>query len=66
MSVCVCVCVWGGGGGGGVGVVGWGGGSEFSDSWGKRGEGGGKDGREFSFLTAWWMKLSFSLFVCLS
>ncbi len=34
---------------------GWG--SEFSDSWGKRGE-GGKDGREFSFLTAWWMKLS--------
>ncbi len=41
-------------------VVGWG--SEFSDSWGKRGE-GGKDGREFSFLTAWWMKLSFSLFV---
>ncbi len=23
---------------------------------------GGKDGREFSFLTAWWMKLSFSLF----
>ncbi len=25
--------------------------------------GGGKDGREFSFLTAWWMKLSFSLLV---
>ncbi len=24
---------------------------------------GGKDGREFSFLTAWWMKLSFSLLV---
>ncbi len=41
VSVCVCVCVcvcscgwWGG--------VGWG--SEFSDSWGKRGEGG--QGRE--------------------
>ncbi len=48
--VCVCVCVCGGGGGG----------SEFSGAWGKRGE-GGKDGREFSFLTAWWMKLSFSL-----
>ncbi len=48
-----CVFVW-------VVVVGWG--SEFSDAWGKRG-GGGKDGREFSFLTAWWMKLSFSLFV---
>ncbi len=45
---------------GGGGGVGWG--SEFSDSWGKRGE-GGKDGREFSFLTAWWMKLSFSLLV---
>ncbi len=59
MCVCVCVCVFGWvvGGGGGVG-------SEFSDSWGKRGEGGGgKDGREFSFLTAWWMKLSFSLLV---
>ncbi len=27
--------------------------SEFSVAWGKRGE-GGKDGREFSFLTAWW------------
>ncbi len=60
--VCVCVCVfrvvwwwWGWWGG-----VGWG-----SDSGcvGKRGEGGGKDGREFSFLTAWWMKLSFSLLV---
>ncbi len=47
------------GGGGGV----WGvGGSEFSGAWCKRGE-GGKDGREFSFLTAWWMKLSFSLLV---
>ncbi len=59
-SVCVCVCVW-------VGVVcGWwcgvwgAGGSEFSGAWCKRGE-GGQDGREFSFLTAWWMKLSFSL-----
>ncbi len=40
---------WGGRGGGelgGGGVV-----SEFSVAWGKRGE-GGKDGREFSFLTA--------------
>ncbi len=36
-----------------------GGGSEFRGAWGKGG-GGGKDGREFSFLTAWWMKLSFS------
>ncbi len=37
VSVCVCECVfvW-------VVVVGWG--SEFSDSWGKRGEGG--QGRE--------------------
>ncbi len=34
------------GAGGGVVV------SEFSVAWGKRGEGGGKDGREFSFLTA--------------
>ncbi len=51
VTVCVCVCVMGGG-------------SEFSGAWGKRGEGrGGKDGREFSFLTAWWMKLSFSLLV---
>ncbi len=36
------------------GVGSWGGGvvvSEFSVAWGKRGE-GGKDGREFSFLTA--------------
>ncbi len=33
--MCVCVFVW-------VVVVGWG--SEFSDSWGKRGEGG--QGRE--------------------
>ncbi len=39
------------------------GGSEFSGAWCKRGEGGGKDRREFSFLTAWWMKLSFSLLV---
>ncbi len=43
-SVCVCMCVCVGGGGGG-----WG--PEFSGAWGKRGE-GGKDGREFSFLTA--------------
>ncbi len=50
VTVCVCVCVWGGGGG-----------SEFSGAWGKRGEGG--QGQEFSFLTAWWMKLSFSLLV---
>ncbi len=35
VCVCVCVFVW-------VVVVGWG--SEFSDSWGKRGEGG--QGRE--------------------
>ncbi len=47
-------CKGGGGGGGGH----WGGGgggvvvSEFSVAWGKGGEGGGKDGREFSFLTA--------------
>ncbi len=53
-SVCVCVCV-------GV-VCGGRGGSEFSGAWCKRGE-GGKDGREFSFLKAWWMKLSFSLLV---
>ncbi len=36
------------------GVGSWGGRvvvSEFSVAWGKRGE-GGKDGREFSFLTA--------------
>ncbi len=36
--------MWGAGGGGVVV-------SEFSVAWGKRGE-GGKDGREFSFLTA--------------
>ncbi len=41
MCVCVCVCVFGWVGGWVV-VVGWG--SEFSDSWGKRGEGG--QGRE--------------------
>ncbi len=46
MCVCVCVCVVVV-----VVVVVWGGGSEFSGAWGKRGE-GGKDGREFSFLTA--------------
>ncbi len=41
--------VWGAGGGGGGGVVV----SEFSVAWVKEWEGGGgKDGREFSFLTA--------------
>ncbi len=60
VSVCVCVCVWcvcvcGW-------VVGWGGG-QSSVIRGVREGRGGKDGREFSFLTAWWMKLSFSLFV---
>ncbi len=38
----MCESVGGGGGGGGGGGVGWG--SEFSDLWGKRGEGG--QGRE--------------------
>ncbi len=52
-GACHSVCVWVGGGGM----------SEFSGARGKRGGGGGKDGREFSFLTAWWMKLSFSLLV---
>ncbi len=57
---CECECECGGwwvvGGGGGVGVrVQW-----FV---GVREGRGGKDGREFSFLTAWWMKLSFSLLV---
>ncbi len=47
MYVCVCVCGWGVV----VVVVVVGGGSEFSGVWCKRGE-GGKDGREFSFLTA--------------
>ncbi len=45
MCVCVCVCVSVCecvGGGWWVVVVGWG--TEFSDSWGKRGEGG--QGRE--------------------
>ncbi len=48
------------GGGGGDG-----GGGQSSVVRGVREErgGGGKDGREFSFLTAWWMKLSFSLLV---
>ncbi len=53
--VCVCECVfvwwW------------WWGGGPSSVIVGREGR-GGKDGREFSFLTAWWMKLSFS--VCLS
>ncbi len=48
-------CKWGWGGKV-LGMWGAGGGpvvSEFSGAWGKRGEGrGGKDGREFSFLTA--------------
>ncbi len=40
--------------------------SEFSGAWGRGGVGGGggcNGGREFSFLTAWWMKLFFSLLV---
>ncbi len=53
---CVCVCVRVGGGGGG-------GGGQSSVLRGVREGRGGKDGREFSFLTAWWMKLSFSLLV---
>ncbi len=51
--VCVCVCVCGGGGGG----------SEGSVVHGVREGRGGTVGREFSFLTAWWLKLSFSLLV---
>ncbi len=45
--------------------MGWG--SKFSDSWVREGRGGegGKDGREFSFLTSWWMKLVFQS-VCLA
>ncbi len=50
--MCVCSCEW----------WCWGGGQSSVIPWGKRGR-GGKDGREFSFLTAWWMKLSFSLLV---
>ncbi len=52
VCVCVCVCVWCPGRGGQSSVV-----------RGVREGRGGKDGREFSFLTAWWMKLSFSLLV---
>ncbi len=55
VCVCVCVCVWEGGGGGG--------GGQSSVVRGVREGRGGKDGREFSFLTAWWIKLSFSLLV---
>ncbi len=44
-------CGWGGGGG------------QSSVVRGVREGRRGKDGREFSFLTAWWMKLSFSLLV---
>ncbi len=54
-AVCVCVSGWvwyvgGGGGGGGQSSV-------------LRGVREGAGGREFSCLTAWWMKLSFSLLV---
>ncbi len=49
------MCVSSGGGGGG--------GGQSSVVRGVREGRGGKDGREFSFLTAWWMKLSFSLLV---
>ncbi len=57
--VTVCVCV------GGWGAVGWWWwwGGQSSVVRGVREGRGGKDGREFSFLTAWWMKLSFSLLV---
>ncbi len=52
--VCVCVFVW-------VVVVGWG--SEFSDSWGKRGEGGARTGgSSASWQPGGWSCLS----VCLS
>ncbi len=47
-SVCVCVCVGGG---------------QSSVVRGVKEGRGGKVRREFSFLTAWWMKLSFSLLV---
>ncbi len=60
VCVCVCVCVY-------VCVSGWWwwwwGGGPSSVIRGVREGRGGKDGREFSFLTAWWMKLSFSLLV---
>ncbi len=55
--VCVCVCVCS------CGWWWWWGGGQSSVIRGVREGRGGKDGREFSFLTAWWMKLSFSLFV---
>ncbi len=51
VSVCECVWWW------------WWGGGPSSVIRGVREGRGGKDGREFSFLTAWWMKLSFSLLV---
>ncbi len=54
---CECVCVCSGG------WWWWWGGGQSSVIRGVREGRGGKDGREFSFLTAWWMKLSFSLFV---
>ncbi len=50
---CACACVCGVRGGGG----------QSSVVRGVREGRGGKDRREFSFLTAWWMKLSFSLLV---
>ncbi len=56
-SVCMCVCV------GGCGVCVCVGGGQSSVVRGVREGRGGKDGREFSFLTAWWIKLSFSLLV---
>ncbi len=58
-SVCVCEWVWG------VGCVVCGvrGGQSSVVRGVREGRGGGKDRREFSFLTAWWMKLSFSLLV---
>ncbi len=55
--VCVCVSVCS------CGWWWWWGGGPSSVIRGVREGRGGKDGREFSFLTAWWMKLSFSLFV---
>ncbi len=48
LSVCVCVC----GGGGGCGCVCCGCGGQSSVVCGVREGRGGKDGREFSFLTA--------------
>ncbi len=55
---CECECE-----GGGWWWWWWWGGGQSSVIRGVREGRGGKDGREFSFLTAWWMKLSFSLLV---